>query len=554
MRIPTLLPDPQLVVVEHLAGDAASITLVVRTIRPAVPCPDCGHLAGRVHSRYPRTAADLPWNGVRVRLRVRSRKFFCGHPDCGRVIFCERLPGLLERYARRTQQLAQTLHWIGYLLGGEGGARLTVTLGLGVSPSTLLRLLRARAPRKVATARVLGVDDWAFRRRRRYGSILVDLEAGQTLDLLPDRKGETLAAWLKGHPGVQFVCRDRAAVYAEGAYLGAPQAEQVVDRWHLLNNLSDALEEVVGRHRPALREAARRLAPATSPPSEDSGRPPPAKESRLARKQGPMPLRRDVRRERVRQLASLGFTQKAIAAQLRVSQDTVHRDLHSPQSPQRSGGRRPALGPYAKYLQERWRSGCRNASQLHRELMAQGFTGSHDALLRFVKPWRGPLPAPERRAQVGIKARAAKRRAAKQRRGFLRGSVPTPRQVTWWLLTDARKHSGEQRAFLKHLVAECPAVAAAQRLTREFFRIVRKRDLPALTRWFDQAANSDISELEACARSLRADQGAVAAALSYPFSNGPVEGHVNRLKLVKRQMYGRAGFDLLRARVLPIAL
>jgi transposase len=237
MRVSALLPEPRLVVVDHLVSEATAITLVARTVRSAVPCPDCGCLAGRVHSRDTRTAADLPWNGIRVRLRVRSRKFFCDHPNCPRAIFCERLPGLLERYARRTEQLAQTLHWIGYLLGDEAGARLAATVGFGASPSMLLRLLRARAMREVASARVLGVDDWAFRRGRRYGSMLVDLEAAKVLDLLPDRQSETLAAWLKGHPGVEWVCRDRAMADAEGVRQGAPDAEQRVDRWQLLRNV-----------------------------------------------------------------------------------------------------------------------------------------------------------------------------------------------------------------------------------------------------------------------------------------------------------------------------
>jgi transposase len=553
MRVPALLPDPRLVVVDHLASDATAITVVVHTVRSAVACPDCRRLAGRVHSRYTRTAADLPWNGIRVRLRVRSRKFFCDHPDCPRAIFCERLPGLLERYARRTQQLAQTLHWIGYLLGGEAGARLAVIIGVGVSPGTLLRLLRASAAREVATARVLGVDDWSLRRGRRYGSLLVDLEAGKVLDLLPDRRSETLAAWLKSHPGVEWLCRDRAMAYAEGARQGAPDAEQVVDRWHLLRNVSEALEAVVSRHRPALRAAASQseppLAPGAPPPSrsaERAGRPPPAPRSRSPIKRGGsvVALQRHLRREQVRQLTDEGFTPATIARRLGVSSDIVYRDLQSRECNKRRGGRRAAAGPYAAYLQERWRSGCHNAAQLHRELVAQGFTGSHDAVLRFVQSWRGPVPAPPRRKTA---------RAAQQRQMLSRGQVPTPREVTWWLLSDARQHARAARAFLKQLLAECPTVAAAQRLTVEFFRIVRKRDLPALGRWFGRARCSGVAELKACASSLHEDRRAVAAALCHPFSNGPVEGQVNRLKLIKRQMYGRAKFDLLRARVLPIA-
>jgi len=528
--------------VECLSCDAEAIILVVSTHRPAVPCPDCGRLAGRIHSRYTRTAADLPWNGVRVRLRVRSRKFFCDYPDCPRVIFCERLPGLIKRYARRTERLAQALQWIGYALGGEAGARVAAILGLGVSPATLLRLLRARTPGKVAAPRVLGVDDWALRKGHRYGSILVDLEASRVIDLLPDRQTDTLAAWLRNHPGVQRVCRDRSGAYAEGARQGAPHAGQSADRWHLLHNLAEALEAVVSRHRGALRQAASKLAVAPSEAAMGAGRSPPATaapKGSAGRRKGTSPLvqQRRVRRQQVHRLYRAGYTQTAIAALVGVDRDTVHHDL---QAIARRGGRRPLAQPYARYLEDRWRAGCHNGAQLWREIVSRGFTGAYDAVDRFLRPWRAEMPAP------------SKCRGGKRQRQATWGPIPTPRRVTWWLLTDPEERSQEERAFLDQLRTDCPSVLLAQQLVSEFFRIVRKRDLPALEPWIEQATASGLSELRSRASGLRGDWDAVAAALTYSHSNGPVEGHVNRLKLIKRQMYGRAGLDLLRARVLPI--
>src|SRR5207244_556605 len=229
--------------------------------------PECGHPARRVHSHYERTVADLPWQGLAVHLRLRSRRFFCDQAACERAIFTERLPGLVPTYGRQTTRLAETVHLLGAALGGEGGAWLAERLGIGVSPDTLLSRLRAGAP-EARTPRVLGVDDFAFRKGQRYGTILLDLETGDPVDLLEDRRAETLSEWLKQHPGVQILTRDRSGPYKEGARQGAPHAVQVADRWHLLQNLWEALEGALAREHRALHAAAR---PHTAEPGEGTG-------------------------------------------------------------------------------------------------------------------------------------------------------------------------------------------------------------------------------------------------------------------------------------------
>src|ERR1035441_2196030 len=238
----TLVPDAGEVVLHELKAVGQSrLVMVLRSAGEESCCPTCGQTSRRVHSRYCRHLSDLPWEGIPVLILLRVRRFFCGVEACGQHIFTERLPKTVQRYSRRSCRLSSALDQITLVLGGSAGCRLARQLGILASGSTLLRQLRRKAAVAIDAPRVVGIDEWAWRKGHRYGTILCDLEKSKVIDLLPDRSVDSTLAWLRSHPGVEILSSDRSSVYSEAAVRAAPQAMQIADRWHLLRNLSEAL-------------------------------------------------------------------------------------------------------------------------------------------------------------------------------------------------------------------------------------------------------------------------------------------------------------------------
>jgi transposase len=546
-----LVPPPLHVEALLLGEDGVTIRAVSEAAD--VRCPVCGEPAERVHSRYRRTLADLPWARFAVRFHLQVRRFFCDNPTCPRQIFAERLAGLAAPVAHRTDRQQESLTAIAVALGGEAGARLARRLGMPVSPDTILRLIRRVPEAAVPTPTVLGVDDWAIHKGLTYGTILVDLERHRPVDLLPDRSSERLAAWLRAHPGVEVIARDRAGAYAEGARDGAPDATQVADRWHLVDNLADVLEDFFRGKGAGLKAAAAALsAQATGTADGTAPAPTATAEVYQGKRRHPRPqlararqdaaaeagvARRRATYEQVRALHAHGATAAAVARTLGIGYRTVYRYLHQdpPARKRRSDfGQRRVITPFEPYLLRRWAEGCHTATVLWREIQAQGFASSLTNVQRFAAELRREGPPA----------------TGKPRTALTKPHGPPPREVAALVLRRPERRSDEQRAYLAQLRATDATMAAATDLVDDFLLMLRRREGERLPAWLDAAEASGIDDLARFARKPRSDLGAVQAGLTLRHSNGQTEGQVGRLKLVKRAGYGRAKVDLLRKRVL----
>jgi transposase len=541
--------------VEQVAIADATVQIdLYRTARTA-RCPGCRRRSRRVHSSYTRRIADLPIAGSEVILHLRVRRFRCSASRCPRRIFAEQAPGLAGRRARRSTPLLAALREVGFALGGRPGARIGSRLKMPASRSTLLRLVRQAPMPTPADARVLGVDDWAWRRGQRYGSILVDLERRRPIKLLPDRTAESLTAWLREHPGIDVISRDRAGAYADGARQGAPNAVQVADRFHLLANVGELLERVLGSRRTALREAAavvdRTLAQDQQPVRDNATAPgPPPGKRRAQQGREERRAQRLARYDAVIALHQEGHSHAAISRQTGLGRRTVRRYLRAGTFPERSAAppRPTMLALYETYLRARWTEGCHNAHQLWREIRSQGYAGQAANVRRYLARWR---PEPGRPGPTVRQDQADDASSTPPVRQPT--PVPSPRQARWLLLRAAETLSSDERAYRTALLDAEPAVRDVQQLAIDFGMLVRTRDAPGLIAWLKRADASSLPEVHSFATGLRRDRAAVDAALSLVWSNGQTEGQINRLKVLKRQMYGRAKLDLLEKRFLYAA-
>lgn len=519
-------------VLQHVSVQAGTVHVRACTATLHACCPSCSTRSRRLHGTYVRTLADLAWQGTPVRVHLRVRRFRCDTAGCSRRTFTERLPAFAPSHARRTGRMADLIRRVGMALGGEAGARLLPVLGATTSADTVLRLVR-RGAAPEAHPRVLGVDEWAWRKGHSYGTILVDLERREPVGLLPDRSSESLAAWLREHPSVEVITRDRSEIFAEGARQGAPQAVQIADRWHLLKNVGEAVERVLHRHRPALEAALAPSSPTVSTSSTESPSPSPGAAPSPTPSSGQ--LRRQQRYEQVQALHAKGISIHAIGRRLRLSRPTVRKYLRAETCPTRAP-RRTKIGTltaYDAHLRARWQEGARDAVALWHELKDKGFRGSYRSVQRHVAPWRALDAALDDAAAPG---------------GVPHAKPPSPRQVRWWLVLPEARLTPSQQDYVRALIQACEPLRIAQELAVEFGRLIRTPNVAALEPWLTRAEGSGLREFRDFAAGLR-DAAAVRAAIEQTWSNGQTEGQVNKLKMLKRQMYGRASVALLDQRM-----
>jgi len=543
MRLTTLLPHLRGLRVLNAAVSDDELTLDVEPIAASARCPSCQRRSRHIHSHYVRHITDHPIGGRRVIIHRRVRRFRCRVMACPRHTFAEQFPHLAPRYARRSAPLGAQMQDIGLTLGGRPGERFAHRRATPISRTTLLRLVRRLPLPDAGAPAALGIDDFALRRGRRYGTVLVDLQAHRVVDLLSERSAETVVGWMVEREPPEVVCRDRGGAYADAARRAAPAATQIADRFHLACNGSAVLERVLARHPAALRKATE-LGGARLDTITGTSPPPPVHDTDTAGE--PTDPRRAHRRARYEEVVTLhraGWSITAIAERMGLCRPTVRKyvqaDAFPGVAPRRTTLR--AGSAHAAYLQKRWGEGCRDAKVLYKELRARGFDGSVRMVQRAVATWRED---PGRRGRRAPMARPGEQAAPPQPRPL------SPRQATWLLLRDIPDLTGEERALRARLLAGTPAVRLSLTVVDAFRRMVRARDQEALDPWLEAAAASPVPTIRTFAASIRRDYAAVAAALEYPWSSGQVEGQVTKIKLRKREMYGRGKFDLLRRRVL----
>lgn len=541
MLINVLWPDELQFSIDKVEMENETMVISVTATNEKGICPHCQAVSENIHSYYQRHPADIPLAGYTVCLDITVPRFFCDNENCEATTFAERMPSLIEPYAHRTKRLAGQQQQVAFVLGGEAGARLLSIIGMPVSPDTLIRLIRKIPEPEVTTPRVVSVDEWSKRKGRSYGTILVDLETHKPVDLLPDKSAESFAKWLREHPGVEIISRDRCKEYINGANEGAPDAIQVADRWHLLNNLRNTLKKLMESKRACLVAAA-----ADKPETNVSNQDVPIENRvyavelpeippKLTKAEEQRPSRKRERQERfeeAKKLHELGVSKSEIARRLNINWRTVSKYIRVDECPiyagQRVGSRN--FAPFMDYIEKRWGEGCHNATKIWREIRELGYKGAR----RTLSEW-----ATRKRKLASPSATGTKK------------IFPLSASSAAWLLVKPEDDLTEDDIqALERMKEVDEKLAEAYTLGQRFTEMVRERQPESLLPWLEDVGKSKISALVSFAKGIKQDLAAVTNALSLPWSNGQTEGQVNRLKLIKRQMYGRANFDLLRKRVI----
>jgi transposase len=548
--------------------NATTLTLVRVTTTPAGVvveaegpasgrCPLCDRPSQARHSRYWRTLKDLAAQGRTVTLCVQVSRWRCRSVRCKRAICADRLTGVSASQVHHTQRFGAVGHLVGHALGGRGGERLLARLGMALSDSTLLRLLTRRAAEACApeVLRVVGIDDWAWRKgQHHYGTILVDLERRRVVDVLSVRTADALATWLTAHPAITTISRDRHGPYAEGVRRSAPQATQVADRFHLVVNLRSAVEQELSRVRHCL------TVPHTPPPAKAIAkhsmlRPPRRQSVVIGPQHRIVQQRRVVQLERfalVKRLQAAGRRASAIIRDTGIGRASVRKWIRLNELPTRNRmAPRPGMPEfYREHLQRRWAEVCQSGLLLMAEIRALGFVGCYAGLAKLLAPWRALVSADRNELVMSAAADGPITTDVPVLAAPVRHVSP---QVAAALLSQPRRLlSARQAQTLDVLKQRCPDFTTMRRLVLSFRTILRVGKVGTLHRWLTRAHATNIHALQRFVRTVRQDVTAVEGAVTEPWSNGPVEGHINRLKMLRRQMYGRAGVAVLRARLLPL--
>jgi transposase len=526
---------------EQLDRHENILQATITSQQPTSKCPTCGTPSSILHSHYQRTVQDLPVGESSMTWTLRVRRFRCRKRSCSQQVFCERFTQGLYAYSRNTSRVNALFEKTSLSIGASPASSLIPNFELKASSSTMLRRAhQATTTNTLGTLKIIGIDDFAFQKGHTYGTIIVDHEQGSVVDLLPDRSAKTLVTWLKAHPEIEIITRDRSHEYSKACAEGAPQAKQVFDRWHVLKNLRDALEHLLKRNSKQISEIAKEFRSTSSIPINKGSK----------KHQAHAKSMLEVRRERIlraRKLFAEHQNIARVAKALPASKVFVRKAIRSEGFPDLRDNARATslLERWVPELEARFVSGLRNAKQFWRELCELGFVGSYKRIHDWVR-FRRDQQETRDTGQVTTVSPAA----ISAPLGPARTRSFTPRQLVWLLLFADEKLNNQDAKILERLSVVCPDVPKVRVLALEFQRLIREKDVKALEAWFTAVKLSGLPDLISFAVGLEREREPLEAAISEVWSNGRAEGHVNRLKLIKRQAYGQAGFELLRKRVL----
>jgi transposase len=451
---------------------------------------------------------DLPVGGRIMKLEVMARRFYCDAVLRGRRIFSERFKELTP-WSRRTSRLDSIVHHLGLALGGRPAASFAARLMMPVSNDTLLRSVRRHGRPRIAPPNVVGIDDWG--RNFRYGTIVCELERRRTIALLPDREPATAQAWIAEQQQIQIVARDRGGSYALAAAKALPHAVQVADRWHLMENASQAFLDAV---RKSMRQIRQVIGAATIDPKLLTA---------AEKLQYHGFLRREDTNAAILDLAKGGASIKEIVRRTGHCRKLVRSVLRG-QRTDVFRVRQNSLETHLPWLDEQWAAGLRNGAELWRQLKQLGFRRS----LRVVSEW------------------ASRRRRSEKSENVL-GHAPAARTIARLMTIGRDTLSRAETVTIAAIEIGVPLLAEAREIIADFHSMIRKKSANELAPWLDRTCNTLVASF---GNGVRKDLAAVSAAITSPWSNGQTEGQITKLKLVKRQMYGRGKLDLLEARVI----
>lgn len=496
-------PDPEGLRVLRLEEGEEVITVTAQTTALTAVCPCCHQPSGCIHSRYWRKLADLPCSGRQVFWHLQVRRFRCRNTSCQRKIFVERLPHVAPAYTRRWIRQRNILTQLAFALGGRPAERLVGDLGMALSHDSFIRLLRSTSLPTISSVEVVGIDDWAFRKGKAWGSILVDLEKRKVLDLLPNREKESVIAWLKEHPEIRVIRRDRGGPYAEAAREAAPQATQVADRYHLAQNLTETLERMM---RQRFADIQKILTPPPLPKDEDL----PLKYHDAAVEATYQ--KRMATYEQVLSLHQHEHNVTQIAEHLRMGRQRVRWLLKGP--PERIIHKHPSpkLGPWKAHVRSRFfEDGCRNSLELYREIHALGYDGGATIVVNYVTKLRQEIGEPSTAGPV-----------QKTQPTLLKDALATPRQIAWWFCLPQERLDDKQKQQLQQLLTSDTNLNTAYQLAQQFTRFIKHHSSVDFDQWVEKTLTCTISEFRSFARGLKRDEDAVRAGFDLPWSHDHV--------------------------------